>query len=112
MAKPLKFRASQAQEKRTAEKFGGRRQPQSGAGWANKNDVKVPRALANAKDDEGGRYLIENKRTDNTRQITLKLSDYDALAHNAALESREPLMHIEISGRHFVWAEEWVWDGK
>ena len=99
MTKPLKLRRSQAQEKRSAERFGGTRQPMSGAGSA-KNDVRTER------------YLIENKRTDNTRQITIKLSDIDGLAKNAALASREPLMNIEISGRHFILCEEWVWDNK
>ncbi len=95
-----KVKRSQAQERRSARLLGGRRQPQSGAGWANKNDVKTEA------------YLVEDKRTDNTKQITIKLTDIDALARHAALEGRQPLLNIEIAGRHFVLCEEWVWENR
>jgi len=98
--KPEKIRLSQAQERRTARVFGGKVQPQSGAGpWA-KNDVKTPR------------YLIEDKRTSATQSIRIKMSDYDALAHNAALIGREPVMHIQIGRRDFILVEEWVWESR
>jgi hypothetical protein len=95
-----KVKRSQAQERRTARKFAGQRQPASGAFDTAKNDVRSER------------YLIENKRTDNTKSITIKLADLDALAVNAALISREPVMGVEINGRHLIVCDEWVWENR
>lgn len=95
-----RIKRSQAQERRTARRFNGRRQPASGAFDTAKNDVK------------SDRYLIENKRTDNNESITLKVRDVRALGQNAALIGRQPLMHVEIAGLHLVVCEEWVWENR
>jgi hypothetical protein len=95
-----RIKRSQAQERRTARKFAGQRQPASGAFDTAKNDVRSER------------YLIENKRSDNLKSIRIMLEDVDALGLNAGLIGREPVMHIEIAGRHLVLCEEWVWDNR
>lgn len=72
------------------ERFGGSRSPRSGAGWSRKNDGRT--------DIE----LIEFKRTDNRRSITLKYDDLDGLYRHAVAESRLPVLVFELRGECFV----------
>lgn len=80
---------SQAQEARVAKRAGGRVQPRSGAGWARKNDVRT------------GRFLIECKRTDNKRSITLHATDLEALRRNAIRDSRIGTLQFDLNGRSY-----------
>lgn len=87
---------SRAQEERTAKLFGGRTTPRSGAGWKVKNDVRTDR------------FLIENKRTDAKKSITLKAVDLEGVRRNAIAEGRGRigLVHFELNGRNYFVAEE------
>lgn len=94
--KPIKLQRSQAQEKRVARDLGGKTQPQSGAGWANKNDVKSPR------------FLVECKRTDNQKTISLKLVDLRDVEQHALIEGLLPAMAIEINDQRFFVLPDWA----
>lgn len=83
-------RTSQKQEKRTAATYQGKVNPQSGAGWAVKNDVTA------------GEFLIENKFTINKRSITLKASDLEMLSKNAILSGRTPLLQFDLNNRRYL----------
>lgn len=85
-----KLRRSQAQERAAAGRFGARLQPRSGAGWSRKNDSR------------SDRFLIENKRTDNKRSITLKAADLEALNRNAIIDNRVGVLQFELNGRNYV----------
>lgn len=90
MPRDPKLRKSSAQEKRTAERYRGSRSPGSGSGWSSKNDVRT--------DD----LLIENKRTDNKRSITIKADDLEDLDRNAAMEGRQAWFQFDLNGRNYV----------
>jgi hypothetical protein len=90
MALPPRLRKSRQQEARGASLHGGSRNAGSGNTPWRKNDVRV--------DND---YLIEYKRTDG-KSITLQLSDLEDLRTNALLESRTPLMGIEIGSRDWT----------
>lgn len=98
MAKPLKLKRSQAQEKRVAKQTGGRTQPQSGAGAFRKEDVR------------SSRFLIQCKGTTNldAKTMVLKGSDLDACEQNAALDGREPCLQLDLGRRHWFAVPEWV----
>ncbi len=85
-----RIKRSQAQEHRTAERYRGSRQAGSGSGWVRKNDVR--------SED----FLIENKRTDNRKTITLKADDLLALRNKAALEGRTGLLQFDLAGERWV----------
>ncbi len=88
------MKRSQAQEKRAAVVIGGKQQPRSGAGWSKKNDV--------ASD----RFLVECKRTDNKKSITLKAVDLEGLSRNAAQRDLVPLFMFELNGKHYSVLED------
>jgi hypothetical protein len=71
-------------------RFGGVRNPRSGARWDRRNDGRT--------DTE----LIEFKRTDNRRSITLLADHLDALYRHAVAECRFPVLGFELCGRHWV----------
>lgn len=87
---PPHIRKSRQQEKDTAKAYGGRTQPGSGSGWVHRNDVLS---------DE---FLIENKRTDNARSITIKADDLRLLRINAFRRDRIPLMEFQLGGHDYV----------
>lgn len=87
-------RRSQAQERRAATVTGGRTQPRSGAGWSRKNDVM------------SSKFLVECKRTDNRRSITLKATDLEELSRNAAQRGLSPALQFDLNGRHYYVFEE------
>lgn len=72
------------------ERFGGVRNPRSGARWDRRNDGRT------------ATELVEFKRTDNRRSITLKLADLIALERHALAESRRPVLGFQLGGRNFV----------
>ena len=67
-----RLKRSRKQEQATAKAINGRTQPGSGSGWVHRNDVR------------SDRFLVENKRTDNERSITIKADDLRQLRINAA----------------------------
>ncbi len=62
----------------------------SGAGWVHKNDVR------------NANLLIENKRTDNKKSITIKSTDLIDLWHNAVREGRMPVLQFDLNQRRYV----------
>jgi hypothetical protein len=72
------------------ERFGGRPNPRSGARWDRKNDGRT--------DTE----LVEFKRTDNRRSITLFHDDLRRLVYHAMVECRRPVLCFELCGDDFV----------
>jgi len=85
-----RFLLSRQQERRGMEQFGGVTNPRSGARWDRKNDGRT--------DTE----LVEFKRTDNRRSITLLFDDLISLWQHAVAESRLPVLVFELGGREWV----------
>lgn len=85
--KPLK--ASQKQERRVAERLGGRTNPGSGNTWSRKNDVRT--------DD----FSLELKVT-GKKQFTLKASELEEGEKNAIVDGRRFAFGIELCGRNWV----------
>jgi hypothetical protein len=81
---------SRRQEREGMQRFGGVQNPRSGARWDRKNDGRT--------DWE----LIEFKRTDNQKSITLHHKDLRALRLHAVVECRVPVLCFELAGEHFV----------
>lgn len=92
-------KASQRQERDTAKRYGGRTQPGSGSGWVHRNDVDT--------DD----LLIENKRTDNERSITIKADDLRQLRINAARRGKVGVMVFYLGGHQYVVLHQDDFDG-
>ena len=90
VAIPPRLKKSRQQEARGASLHGGSRNAGSGNTPWRKNDVRVDNS-----------YLIEYKRTDR-KSITLHLLDLEELRTNALLESRTPVMGIEIGSRDWT----------
>jgi hypothetical protein len=81
---------SQRQERETAKVYGGSVQPGSGSGWVHRNDVR------------SAQFLIEDKRTDNERSITIKADDLRRLRINATRLDRIGIMEIYLGGHNYV----------
>lgn len=81
---------SRQQERDTAKAYRGSRTVGSGNRWYSKGDVR-------AED-----FLIENKRTDNKRSITLKLVDLLKIRSEALQKDRVPVLVFEIDGRSWA----------
>lgn len=94
--KPVKLQRSQKQEKRVAAELGGKTQKASGSGWNNRNDVKTPR------------FLVECKRTDNEKSISLKLIDLRDVEQHALIEGLLPAVSVEIKDQRFFVVPDWV----
>jgi Holliday junction resolvase len=94
MSKSEGQKLSQRQEKDIASKSGGRRTPQSGAGWAIKNDVRCEE------------LLIECKTTVGDKQITIKAVDLEGVVSNALKTGRQGILTFRLHGRDYV-VEEW-----
>lgn len=71
-------------------RFGGVTNPRSGARWDRRNDGR------------SDRELVEFKRTDNRRSITLFVDDLLALYRHAVGECRVPVLCFELCGKHWV----------
>ena len=84
------MKKSRKQETRSAKVYKGSRNAGSGSGWVRKNDVR------------SHQFLIENKLTLNTKQITLKSKDLTELANRAILEDRVPVLQFDCNNRHYV----------
>ncbi len=95
--KPEKIRRSQAQEARSAQLVGGVRQPASGAFHAAPNDVK------------SDRFLIENKRTDGVKSITLKSADLRKVELNGLRMGKLPVLSFEVDGKDWYAVPDWAW---
>ena len=90
MNRPLK--ASQRQERRIADKVGGRTTPGSGNGFR-KNDVRTDLVS------------YEMKYT-GAKQYTLKSADLETGARHALLDGREFAFGIEMQGENWIVLEE------
>lgn len=69
-------------------------QPRSGAGPTRKNDGRTSRSESNE--------LVEFKRTDNLRSITLLFTDLRDLERHALAEGRYGILVFELAGRNYV----------
>lgn len=87
---PPHIKKSRKQEKAAAKHYGGRTQPGSGSGWVYRNDVLTDR------------FLIENKRTDNERSITIKADALRELRINATRLDRVALFEFQLGGHSYV----------
>lgn len=87
---PPYIKKSRRQEKDTAKAHNGRVQPGSGSGWVHRNDVLAER------------FLIENKRTDNERSITIKADDLRQLRINATRRDRIGLLEFYLGGHNYI----------
>ncbi len=85
-----RVKASRKQEEATAKAINGRRQPGSGSGWVHRNDVR------------SDRFLVENKRTDNERTITIKADDLRQLRINAIRLDRIGVLEFYLGGHNYV----------
>lgn len=92
-------KASDKQERRTAETYRGSVNIMSGAGHWKKNDVTT------------ADFLIENKckLAANAKSYTLKMVDLRDLAKRAILAGRIPLFQIDMGGHRFVVLQEDDW---
>jgi hypothetical protein len=85
-----RLKASRKQEEETAKAYDGRRQPGSGSGWVHRNDVR------------SDRFLIEDKRTDNERSITIKADDLRELRINATRLDKVGVLEFYLGGHNYV----------
>ncbi len=90
MALDPKLRRSRAQERGTAETYRGSRTIGSGNRWYSKGDVRTEE------------WLIECKRTDNKRSITLKFDDLMKIRSEALASGRSAALEFELNGRSWV----------
>lgn len=92
MSRTPEQKASDAQEKRTADTYGGQVNPRSGAGWRRKADVTTPD------------FLIENKTkmSPDAKSYSVKALDLRDLTKRARLEGRTPLLQFDLGGHRYV----------
>lgn len=81
---------SRQQEKREIVAYGGTLNAGSGTGWSRRHDGR------------NEAWLIEFKRTDNRKQITIKETDLRSVATHALSEGRLPVLEFELNGRAYV----------
>jgi Holliday junction resolvase len=81
---------SRSQERRAAGLVGGQVVARSGAGWKRKADV---RTLT---------HLLEMKRTDNRKSISIKADDLEKIRRQAASIGKLPALGFELAGRDYV----------
>lgn len=80
---------SDKQEKRVAKKLGAKQHKGSGSGFV-RNDASSER------------FLVECKRTDNSRYIRVDLKEVEALVRRAAEKGKVGVLAIEINGCEYV----------
>jgi hypothetical protein len=100
-----RLRRSRRQESDAAKRYNGSVTSGSGNGWRHKGDMKT--------DD----FLFEMKRTDNTKQITVKLADLTLIRNQGLVENKVGIMQIEIGDRRFDIVDDddfrsWLADGE
>lgn len=83
---------SQAQEKRTAKKYGGSVNAMSGAGWMRKADVRTDRFMVECK----------TKMDPNAKSYSVKAKDLRDLTKRARLEGRIPLLQFDLGTHNYV----------
>lgn len=83
------YKASQKQERRLAEDYGGQRSAASGAFWSRKGDVRTDR------------WLIEAKYTDQ-KGYRLTVSILDKIEREAILDGRKPRLDVSFGGKEWV----------
>jgi Holliday junction resolvase len=96
--KKSQLRRSQRQERRIASRNGASSNAGSGNTWTRKNDSR------------NERFLFEQKRTDNTKSISVTEKEIRDLRNHAAQIGREPVLTIELNGRHYYVIEEPLWE--
>jgi Holliday junction resolvase len=85
-----RHRAARIQERAAAKKFQAKQHRGSGSG-------------SKPNDSHTAGQLIENKTVlEGKRQITLKADDLALLVYHAAVQSREPVLHIRLAGKNWV----------
>jgi hypothetical protein len=85
-----RLKASRRQEQATAKRIGGRTNSGSGSGWVYRNDVR------------SDRFLVEDKRTDNERSITIKADDLRKLRINATRLDKVAVLEFYLGGHDYV----------
>ena len=85
-----RIKRSRKQEQDSAKVHGGRTQPGSGSGWVHRNDVR------------SDQLLVENKRTDNDRSITIKADDLRQLRVNATRLDRIGVLEFHLGGHDYI----------
>ena len=83
------LRASRRQERRLANRTGGRVSQGSGNVWHRKGDVRTPGELYEAK-------------WTGKKQVTVKAEVLEKVHREAVAEGRVPVLGIELNGRHYV----------
>ncbi len=94
MPKDERKKVSEKQERGLAKRTGAKLHSGSGSG-KRRNDMHTDTQLIECKT-----VLAGNK------QITIKAADLRSLKYNAAIQSLEPVMHIEIDGMRWLLVEE------
>lgn len=85
-----RIKLSRKQEKDSAKFHNGRVQPGSGSGWVRPNDVQAER------------FLVENKRTDNERSITIKADDLRRVRVNATRRDLIGILEFYLGGQNYI----------
>ncbi len=83
---------SDAQEKRTAAKYGGTVSTRSGAGWVRKGDVYTDR------------FMIENKckMAPDSKSYSINATVLRDLTKKARMEGRTPILQFDLGGHNYV----------
>jgi Holliday junction resolvase len=87
-------RVSGNQEKAAAKKMGAKQHKGSGSGHR-RMDMHTESELIECK------TVLEGKK-----QITIKADDLKLLCYHAAIQDKEPVLHIRLDGRNWVLREE------
>lgn len=92
MSRTPEQKKADAQEKRTALRYRGSRQPGSGAGWKHKADVRT------------ADFLIENKTKmdPNAKSYSIQAVTLRDLRKQAIMEGRIPLLQFDLAGHNYV----------
>lgn len=91
-ARDQRIKRSRAQEKRVAKAMGAVQHGGSGAGPWRKNDLHTSRFLVEAK----------CRAKPDAKQITIKLTDLQDVAKNAAIAGLEPALTFELGGVDYL----------
>lgn len=89
MSRTVLQKMADRQEKKTAQAYGGRLTPRSGAGWVHKGDVST--------EDE----VIECKATGKS-QITLKAAWLVKVFGEATRKLKRPVLELSLGGEDYV----------
>ena len=84
-------RVSRDQEKAVAKTYGARQHAGSGSG-SKPQDMHTKDLLIECK-------TVLPETVIGKKQITIKISDWEQLKYNAAIQDRSPVLHVEL-GKH------------